>query len=91
MCKAVMQYSGHKLLSVIDIPDEAGKVSKTNALNVRRLPTPLKTSKRVSQLILLRILNDDQSADEIKSASLVELKDMAKKKFRNDLYKPWQK
>ncbi|GFW32147.1 hypothetical protein TNCV_2601731 [Trichonephila clavipes] len=34
--------------------------------------------RRVSQHIVPRMLNDDQSADEVKSASQTELKDMNK-------------
>ncbi|GFX30500.1 hypothetical protein TNCV_3461511 [Trichonephila clavipes] len=47
MCKAVIHYRERKFLSGIDVSEKAGKVSKTtNALDVRRLPTPLKTSER---------------------------------------------
>ncbi|GFS57971.1 hypothetical protein TNCV_3124611 [Trichonephila clavipes] len=49
---------------------------------------------RVCQHIVPRMLNEGQSADEVKSASQAELKDMAKNGFQKcfeDLYKPWQK
>ncbi|GFS49699.1 hypothetical protein TNCV_4344131 [Trichonephila clavipes] len=47
MYKAVIHYRERKLLSGIDVSEKAGKVSKTaNALDVSRLPTPLKRLKR---------------------------------------------
>ncbi|GFW63288.1 hypothetical protein TNCV_3477041 [Trichonephila clavipes] len=63
------------------------KVSKTaNVLSVRRLTVPLKTSnrflRRVCKPIVPCMLNEDQSADEVKSASQTELKDMAKNGFQ---------
>ncbi|GFX76956.1 hypothetical protein TNCV_2258191 [Trichonephila clavipes] len=48
----------------------------------------------VCQHIVRRVLNEDKSADEVKSASQAELKDMAKIGFQkccDDLYKQWQK
>ncbi|GFW36973.1 hypothetical protein TNCV_5018711 [Trichonephila clavipes] len=47
MSSDVIQYLGRKLLSSIDVLEKAGKLSKTaNALDVRRHPAPLRTSKR---------------------------------------------
>ncbi|GFT33711.1 hypothetical protein TNCV_4382371 [Trichonephila clavipes] len=49
---------------------------------------------RVCQHIVPRMLNEDQSTDEVKSASQAELKGMAKNGFQkcfDDLYKSWQK
>ncbi|GFW02084.1 uncharacterized protein TNCV_4854241 [Trichonephila clavipes] len=70
---------------------KAGKVSKTrNALDVRRLLTPLKTLKKFLRWFGRRF----QSADEIKSASQAELKDMAKNGYQkcfDDRYKRWNK
>ncbi|GFU42633.1 hypothetical protein TNCV_1545071 [Trichonephila clavipes] len=44
---ALIHYRKRKLLSGIDIAEKAGKVSKsTGALDIHRLPAPLKTSKR---------------------------------------------
>ncbi|GFW20633.1 hypothetical protein TNCV_1048561 [Trichonephila clavipes] len=40
-------FSERMVLSGIDVSEKAGKGSKTtNALDVRRIPTPLRTSKR---------------------------------------------
>ncbi|GFW26491.1 hypothetical protein TNCV_1164271 [Trichonephila clavipes] len=112
-CNAGRYYHERKLLSDNDVSEKAGKVPKTtNALDFRRLPAPLKTSKkflrrhqttaesvgissvtcqriltkdlnmhRLSQHIVPRMLNEDQSANEVKSASQVELKNMAKNGF----------
>ncbi|GFW45121.1 hypothetical protein TNCV_716231 [Trichonephila clavipes] len=47
MCKAVIHYHKRKLLRRFEVLGKAEKVSKTaNALDIRRLPAPLKTSKR---------------------------------------------
>ncbi|GFV37290.1 hypothetical protein TNCV_2699771 [Trichonephila clavipes] len=80
---------------------KAGKVSKTtNALDVHRLPTSLKTLKSFcggtifSELARRFQGRRFQFAGEIKSASQTELKDMAKKGFEkcfDDLFKGWQK
>ncbi|GFV96356.1 hypothetical protein TNCV_2869341 [Trichonephila clavipes] len=44
MFEAVIYYHERKILSCTDVSEKAGKVPKTtNALNVRRLPAPLKT------------------------------------------------
>ncbi|GFW82878.1 hypothetical protein TNCV_3494481 [Trichonephila clavipes] len=46
------------------------------------------------QYIVPSMLNEDSSADLVKSASLAELKDMAKNGFQkcfDNFYKPWQK
>ncbi|GFW48475.1 RNase H domain-containing protein [Trichonephila clavipes] len=65
-----------KLLRGIEVSKKAGKVSMpTNALDVRRLPAPLKTSERFLRLcqhIVSRMLNEQQSPDEVRSASQVE-------------------
>ncbi|GFX33880.1 hypothetical protein TNCV_3962891 [Trichonephila clavipes] len=48
----------------------------------------------VCQHIDPRRLSEDQSADEVKSASQAELKNMAKNGYQkcfDGLYKPWQK
>ncbi|GFW95511.1 hypothetical protein TNCV_1722121 [Trichonephila clavipes] len=97
-CKALIHYHECKLLSGIDVSEKAGKVSKmTNALDVRRLSALLKTWKNfyggtVCHHIILRMLNENHSADEVKRASQAELKDTAKngsQKCFEDLYKPW--
>ncbi|GFT85930.1 hypothetical protein TNCV_3255781 [Trichonephila clavipes] len=44
--------------------------------------------------VVPRMLNENQSADEVESASQAELEDMATNGFQKsfgDLYKPWQK
>ncbi|GFV61910.1 hypothetical protein TNCV_4107141 [Trichonephila clavipes] len=49
---------------------------------------------RVCQHIVSLILNEDQSANEVKSASQVEFENMDKNRFQkcfDDFYKPWQK
>ncbi|GFV14973.1 hypothetical protein TNCV_1223051 [Trichonephila clavipes] len=49
---------------------------------------------KVCQHVVPRMLNEDQSADEVKSASQAELKNKAKNRLLkcfNDLCKPWQK
>ncbi|GFW53593.1 hypothetical protein TNCV_4814991 [Trichonephila clavipes] len=49
---------------------------------------------RMCQHTFPLMLNVDQSANEVKSTSQVELKDMAKNRFQkyfDDLYKPWKK
>ncbi|GFV32274.1 hypothetical protein TNCV_1675601 [Trichonephila clavipes] len=49
---------------------------------------------RACQHIVPYLLNEDQSADEVKSASQAELKDRTKNRFQkcfDDLNKPWQK
>ncbi|GFX22911.1 hypothetical protein TNCV_3911581 [Trichonephila clavipes] len=67
MCTAVIHNSKRKLLRGINASQKAGKVSKmTNALDVRRLPAQLKTSRRflrrLCQHIVSRMLNEDQKA-----------------------------
>ncbi|GFW36653.1 hypothetical protein TNCV_1956531 [Trichonephila clavipes] len=50
MCTAVIDYHERKILSHINVSEKAGGVKKfTNALDVRRLPAPLKTSKMFLQ------------------------------------------
>ncbi|GFV97421.1 hypothetical protein TNCV_2039301 [Trichonephila clavipes] len=74
-CTTVRHYHKRKLLSDIDVSGKAGKVSKTaNALDIHRLPTPLKTLKRFLWWYGHRF----QYADEIKRASQTELKNRAK-------------
>ncbi|GFU91467.1 hypothetical protein TNCV_2542351 [Trichonephila clavipes] len=47
MCTVAIHHREGKLLSGIDVSEKAGKVSKTmDTLDVRRLPTPQKTSKK---------------------------------------------
>ncbi|GFX25320.1 hypothetical protein TNCV_1274801 [Trichonephila clavipes] len=93
-------------LSGINVSEKVGKVPKTT--NNRRLLAQLKTSKKclrwydltkdlnlhgVCQHIVPRKLNEDQSAEEVKSASQAELKDMAKNRFHicfHGLYKSWK-
>ncbi|GFT81407.1 hypothetical protein TNCV_3672861 [Trichonephila clavipes] len=69
----------------------------TNAQDIRRLPLTDENTEKVSaadrvyQHIVSRMLNADQSADEVKRSSLAELKDMTKngcQKYFDDLYKP---
>ncbi|GFX97173.1 hypothetical protein TNCV_556631 [Trichonephila clavipes] len=46
-CVRQIYYQKRKLLSSINVSEKAGHVSKSkNALEVHRLPAPLKTSKR---------------------------------------------
>ncbi|GFS91060.1 hypothetical protein TNCV_2120441 [Trichonephila clavipes] len=47
MCTAVMHYRECKFFSVIDVSEKPEKVPKTSyALDIRRLPAPLKASER---------------------------------------------
>ncbi|GFX60907.1 hypothetical protein TNCV_1557621 [Trichonephila clavipes] len=86
-----MRYHKRKILSGINVSERAGKVSNTtNALDVHRLPTPLKSLKNFLRWYGRRF----QSPDEVKSASPAELKDMGKNEFQkcfNAFYKRWQK
>ncbi|GFT97845.1 hypothetical protein TNCV_2167601 [Trichonephila clavipes] len=77
-------------MSAIDVSQKARKVPKTtNALDVHRLPAPLKILK--SFFVVGRQF---QSADEAKRSLYAELRDMAKNGFQkcfDEFYKLWQK
>ncbi|PRD34748.1 UNVERIFIED_CONTAM: hypothetical protein NCL1_13680 [Trichonephila clavipes] len=61
MCKDVIYYSKHTPVRGIDISGKAGKVSKmTNAMDVRRLPSSLKTSKRFLRWMLEQASNNSR-------------------------------
>ncbi|GFT72602.1 hypothetical protein TNCV_974481 [Trichonephila clavipes] len=96
----IPNYSERKLLSGIDVSEQALKVSKmTTALDIRILPAPLKTLKSFLRQIFLELARHLQgrrfeSADEVKSASQAELKNMPKNGFQksfDELNKRWQK
>ncbi|GFS83354.1 hypothetical protein TNCV_600831 [Trichonephila clavipes] len=94
----MIHYRERKLLNGSDVSENAEKVSTASFVDVCRVPTPLRTSKsflrRVSQHTVHRMLNEDQSADEVKNVLQSELQNMAKNGFQkcfDDLYKPLQK
>ncbi|GFV69615.1 hypothetical protein TNCV_4507301 [Trichonephila clavipes] len=94
MCTVGIHYRERKLLSSIDVSEKAGKVLKTtDALDLHKLPAPLRTPKRIIPKLKLRLQSRRlQSADEFGSASQAELKKMAKNGFQKcfgELYKRW--
>ncbi|GFV51454.1 transposase [Trichonephila clavipes] len=71
MCKTVIHYRERKLLRGIDVPEKVLK--KTNALDIHRLPAPLKTSTRFSAAVRI-----DQKLSELVKRSVVFHQDSAR-------------